>query len=198
MTRRSSAGRALTAASRVRRRSSRSRSPRLTGPTRAVGACACGPQPQAEPPAGRATPVACRVADDPQQPRPERRALPEPIERAICLHECLLRRVLGLGGVAEDEIGGPKCDLTEVSTSAPKAASSPRRARETSSDSAGGRSSTPLTTPSDARRFPGSSHRLRLGPPDRSRPRPGCAGAPATCRARTDRCRRSRGPRARA
>src|SRR5262249_42726460 len=62
------------------------------------------------PPAGRAPPVPRLVRDDPQQPRPERRAAPEAAERAVRLDEPVLRGLLGVGGVAGEQVGGAEGD----------------------------------------------------------------------------------------
>ena len=62
------------------------------------------------PPAGRAAAVPGLVRDDPEQPGPKRRACPEAAERAVGLHEPVLRGLLGVGLVAGDEVRGSECD----------------------------------------------------------------------------------------
>ena len=55
-------------------------------------------------PPRRGAPAADRlVRYDPQEPRPERLVGPEAAERAVGVNERLLRRVLGLGGIAQHE-----------------------------------------------------------------------------------------------
>ena len=54
--------------------------------------------------ARRAAAVASLVGDDPQQPRLERRAAPEAPERALRLDESVLRGLLGVGGVARQQV----------------------------------------------------------------------------------------------
>ena len=61
--------------------------------------------------AGGSSSVASLVRDDLEQPRPERRVRPEPGERVVGLHECLLGRVLRLAAVARDEPGDTEGDL---------------------------------------------------------------------------------------
>src|SRR5262245_36193841 len=56
------------------------------------------------PPPGRAAAVPRLVCDDPEQPRPKRRACPEAAERAVRLHEPVLRSLLRVGLVAGDEV----------------------------------------------------------------------------------------------
>ena len=60
---------------------------------------------EVHPPAGGAPAIARFIGDDPQQPRPERRALPEPAERPICLDKGLLDGVVGLRSIADQERG---------------------------------------------------------------------------------------------
>ena len=61
-------------------------------------------------PPRRSPSVAGLVRDDLQQPRPERRAAPEPPERAVGLHEPVLGGLLGVRGVAGDQERGSKRD----------------------------------------------------------------------------------------
>ena len=61
--------------------------------------------------AGRAGPVARLIGHDPQQPGPPLRPLAEPVESSVGLDETLLRRVLGVGSRAGDDVGGAKGNL---------------------------------------------------------------------------------------
>ena len=62
----------------------------------------CGPPGKPQPPAGRSAPVARLVRDDLEQPWSERLAGTEATERPPCLHERILRGVLGVRGAARD------------------------------------------------------------------------------------------------
>ena len=53
-----------------------------------------GPDGEDRPPSGRTAPVPGLVRDDPQEPRPERGAVPEPAQRGVGLDEGLLDGVL--------------------------------------------------------------------------------------------------------
>src|SRR6266536_615486 len=70
-----------------------------------------GPDGQVLAPAGRPAAVACLVRHDPEQPGPQGLVRAEASERAPGLEEALLRRVLGVGGVAGDDVGHSECDL---------------------------------------------------------------------------------------
>src|SRR5207244_786333 len=59
---------------------------------------------------GCATAVVCFVGDDPEQPRLKGRAGAETPERAVGLHEAVLRGLLGVSGVPGDEPCGAKGD----------------------------------------------------------------------------------------
>ena len=82
----------------------------LRGGGRLPGRLLGGAERQRRAPAGRAAAVARLVRDDAQQPRLEGRPGPEPPERAVRLHERVLRRLLGVGGVPGEEIGGSQRD----------------------------------------------------------------------------------------
>ena len=84
--------------------------PRATGPrprTALLGHA------QSEPLAasGRPQAVARLVGDDRQQPGPQRRALAEASQRAVCLDEGVLRSLLGVRRGAGDHPRGPERDL---------------------------------------------------------------------------------------
>src|SRR5207342_2549288 len=70
-------------------------------------------EPNREPlaPAHRPPPVLRLVGHDPKDPRPERLAGPEPVERVERLHERLLCGVLGLGGASRDQPCGAERHL---------------------------------------------------------------------------------------
>src|SRR5581483_1359124 len=61
-------------------------------------------------PSRRATAVSRLVGDDPEQPWLERRTRPEAPEGAVRLHERVLRRLLRVGRVAGDQVGGAQRD----------------------------------------------------------------------------------------
>src|SRR5262249_52739653 len=60
---------------------------------------------------GRPAAVPSLVRDDRQQPRPQRRALPEPPERPPRLDEPVLDGVVGVGRAAGDEVCDPESGL---------------------------------------------------------------------------------------
>src|SRR5438128_5592346 len=72
---------------------------------------ALGPQRELRPPTGGPAPVARLVRDDLQQPRAHGQLRLEASERPPRLDESLLRRVLGLGCVAGDEVSDSERDL---------------------------------------------------------------------------------------
>src|SRR5262249_2586385 len=57
-----------------------------------------------------AAPVVRLVRDDAEEPGPERRAVAEAAERAVRVHERVLRRFLGVGRVAGEGVGGAEGD----------------------------------------------------------------------------------------
>ena len=77
-----------------------------------LGAVLDGAEGEVDAPALGSTPVAGFVRDDPEQPRPERRAVTEPRKGPVRLHECLLDCVVGLVGAA-DQAGRSEREVLE-------------------------------------------------------------------------------------
>src|ERR671934_1022805 len=74
------------------------------------GALRARPQRQRVAARARAAAVASLVRDDLQQPRPQRLAGAEPVQRPVGLHERVLGSVLRLGRVPDDEVGDAEGD----------------------------------------------------------------------------------------
>ena len=78
------------------------------------GKLVCGAQGEPLAPARGAAAVARLVRDDREQPRAKRRAAPEARQRAPGLRQADLGGVLGVGGVAGDQVRGAESDLLVV------------------------------------------------------------------------------------
>ena len=74
-----------------------------------------GAQNQIDPATGRLSSVAGLVGDDLEQPGTKRRAGPKTSQRIVRLDEGILCNIVGLGGVAGDQVGGAKGNLLSAS-----------------------------------------------------------------------------------